>query len=92
MTFRCEACAIDWAPAHTRGGACPGCGSGTKRITTAEPDSDAAAQYRRIVAAETDLQRKLTLYLRFDEFYEQEWPTHPARLASAVEAVGWVGL
>jgi hypothetical protein len=91
MTYRCQTCAVDWAPYQTRAGSCPGCGGGTRRIVGGEPDADAADRHRAILRAEADLQRKLTLYSEFDHFYANEWPAlRPPDVAA--EAAGWVGL
>jgi hypothetical protein len=69
MTYRCESCQINWAPYQTRAGECLACGAGTNRVTTEEPDADAADRHRAILRAEADLQRKLTCYAEFAAFY-----------------------
>lgn len=74
MTYRCEACQIGWAAAHTRGGACPVCGEGCKRIAHEKPDTDSAVLYRAVILNEKEAERSRKLHIEFETFYENEWP------------------
>lgn len=88
MTYRCGACSVDWAPAHTRAGACPQCGSGCKRVTTAEPDADSEILYRTVLLVENEAERKRIRDAEFEVYYSTVWPALRSPEVAA-EAARW---
>jgi tRNA(Ile)-lysidine synthase TilS/MesJ len=64
VTYYCGDCEVNWSPHHCNGGACPECGSGTKRHTT-EPISDDAwprAELAKVEQAFRERQDAFELY------------------------------
>ncbi len=66
MTYYCAECVVNWHPYQTDQGACPKCGSGTRRLH--EPASDDADDLFAAIKARRDSEDK---HVRFEAFYAE---------------------
>lgn len=76
----CKTCSVNWAPAHTRAGACILCGGGT--MLRQDPvDPDAETEYREALEREARRDRSARLHAEFEEYYAKrtgDWPADTA--------------
>lgn len=88
MTYRCERCAVNWAPGHTRKGACPQCLGGTRYVIIEDPDADAEIRHRTMVLVENEAERKRIRDAEFEVYYAEVWPAMRTPDV-AEESMGW---
>ncbi|MGH8525104.1 MAG: hypothetical protein ACREXY_13100, partial [Gammaproteobacteria bacterium] len=66
----CPECCTNWAPYMTSSGACPECGTGTKRVQ-ADVDDDAMRRYHAAFHARAARERSAHRHAQFEEYYAQ---------------------
>lgn len=86
MTYECSSCDVRWLPYQTNAGACPMCGSGTKR-TNAGASPNAADLFRALKAKG----ESAALHERFDEFYADRERKRAAQVTEAIDSLEIIG-